>query len=506
MSVAALPSPAVKPARRPEATWLPLAGIIAIGLAARLWKLSAQSLSMDEVFEVGLALKPAARIVGSHDGFPPLYHLLAHGWLRLTGAPESLRILSVILGTLTIVVIWRLGRLAAGERCGRVSGLLLAISPVHVWVSQEARAYALYFLLAVASIWLFYRARRSDSPLDWGLYGATAVLSAYTHYYMVLLIVTLLLTAVTDSPEPRPWRRMGWAHLALGIACLPLLYLVQGDLDLQQSIDPTRPPINLVALGYAGFTFLGGYTLGPSLRELHTMRAAEAVRLALPWVLLVGGAAAYLVAAAILDRSRRVWVWRLGLLVILPLGMCGVLGVAFGVGFRVRYVVWCAAPLLALLALGASRRPDRWPTRAALVALAIAAAFALLNRQLLPRHMNEDMRGAARYLLPATATGTPIFVAAAYMAPPLQFYLRSEAAERNVRPIYRADWVGEGSPPMARLRAAAGIGRPFWLVYSRAFDGDPKGRLLDSLKVEAGLTRRAVLPGVELYEGTGFQR
>lgn len=499
------PRPPIQHLPLRHAPVLPIFLVLALGLGLRLWRLSAQSLSMDEVFELDLAAEPAASIVVSPDGFPPLFHLLAHWWLRVAGDPASLRVLSVAVGMLTIAAIWRLGRMAGGERCGIISAFLLAISPIHVWFSQEARAYAPFFFLAVSAMWLFYRARATDRTRDWALYLAAAVLGAYTHYYMALLILTLLLTVAFEARSPGSLRRLGQVHVALAALCLPLLFLVQGDLGLQQSIDPVRPPINLVALGYAGITFLGGFTLGPSVRELHFIRPAEAVRQALPWILLIGGAALYLVYLALLDRGRRIWVLRLGLLVLVPLGVSGLLGSWLGVGFRVRYIAWCAAPLVTLLALGAAHRFNRWPTWLALGALAAAATVALVNRHLLPGHMNEDMRAAALYLTSVTTPTTPIFVTAAYMEPALQFYLRRQGDVRNVRPVFRAEWEGDSIPPMPKIRAAAGPNRTFWLLYARAFDGDPRGALLDSLEAEAGLSRRAELAGIEIYEALGFE-
>ena len=490
----------IRPGRVGEV--LPIAGILALGLGLRLWMLFSQSLSSDEVYEIGLASQPVRAIVVSHDGFPPLYHLLAHAWLRL-GDPLSLRLLSVGLGMLTIAALWQLGRLAGGERCGLVTAFLLAVSPVHVWFSQEARAYALYFCLAVATIWLFYRAWASDRPRDWALYVVAAVLAAYTHYYSALLVATLLVSVAIEARSRGDLRRLLGPHVLIAVLALPALVLLRGDLGLQQSVDLVRPSINLVSVGYAGFTFLAGFTLGASLRELHWIPAGQAVREALPWVLILGSATVYLGAAALLDRTRRAWALRLSLLVLLPVAATAVLGVWLGVGFRVRYVIWCAAPLLALLALGAARRLDRPAGWLAVGALCVAAGVAIVNRQVLPRHMNEDMRGAAGLLTSESTSATPVFVVAAYMAPPLRFYLDRLGDRRGLRPVYRYEWEHDTIPPMHSIRATAGS-EPFWLVYSRAFDGDPKGVLLDSLSAEAGLTRRAVLPGVDLYHAIGF--
>src|SRR6185436_9474480 len=123
--------------------------MIALGLLLRLWHLGTQSLSMDEVTDSGIAAQSIRSVVSTRDGFPPLYSLLAHTWLGFFGDPASLRILSVIFGTISIFVVWHLGRLAGGEVVSVPAALLLAVSPLHISFSQEARVYSLYFLLAV---------------------------------------------------------------------------------------------------------------------------------------------------------------------------------------------------------------------------------------------------------------------------------------------------------------------------------------------------------------------
>ena len=57
---------------------------------------------------------------------------------------------------------------------------------------------------------------------------------------------------------------------------------------------------------------------------------------------------------------------------------------------------------------------------------------------------------------------------------------------------------------MADIKRMVAPGQTFWLVYSRPFDGDPGGRLREALKSVAGLRLRDSVPGVELYEGTGW--
>jgi mannosyltransferase len=455
---------------------------------------------MDEIAEIRIASLPIHSVVLSHDGFPPLYFLLAHLWLGTFSDPASLRVLSVIFGTLMILAAWQLGRLAGGELAGLLAAFLLAVSPLHIYISQEARPYSLYFLLAVLGIWLFYRARASDQVKDWAVYASVAVLGLYTHYYFAILILTFLLTILWG---PRSWireRRMVMAHMSIVALAVPCLLLLQGDLGLQQGYTLERPDIGLTTIGYAGFTFLAGFGIGPSPRELHAVNASDAIRELLPWILVLGISALYLIVKALRSPTDRLWALRLGVLVAFPVVLCAILGAVLGVGFRVRYVVWCAAPVLVLLALGAAPGLRSWRTSLSLAVLVGVSLLSNLNRWTQARYMNEDVRGAARYLASARDGSIPIFVVADYMAEPLGYYTGRGSKVFALRgPV-----SGDPSRALEQLRNAVSPGQPFWLVYTRAFDGDSEGRLLRVLRVQAVLTHRAALAGIEIYKARGF--
>jgi len=89
---------------------------------------------------------------------PPLYHLLLWFWVKLTGSSVfALRFLSLILGVLTVPLVYRLARLAFGELVGLLAALLCAISPFQVYYSQEARMYALATFFTTLSMFLLAR-------------------------------------------------------------------------------------------------------------------------------------------------------------------------------------------------------------------------------------------------------------------------------------------------------------------------------------------------------------
>src|SRR3954451_1053639 len=140
--------------------WQPLLGaIVAAGAVLRFATLSTQSFWLDEAIAINSArldlggmTDPLARTEGN----PPFYFLLLDGWMRVFGDSEAaVRSLSALIGTATIVLAFEIGRRLATVRVGIVLAALVAVNPLLVWFSQEARPYALLVLLSGASFLFF---------------------------------------------------------------------------------------------------------------------------------------------------------------------------------------------------------------------------------------------------------------------------------------------------------------------------------------------------------------
>lgn len=478
-----------------------LAALLIVALVLRVWGLQAQSFTMDEVSELAIAKQSLAAIIITPDGFPPLYHLLLHWWLPAFGGDSSARWLSVVCGLATVWAMWRLGRQIGGAAVGLIAAALLATSPIHVYYSQEARAYPLFFMWAVIAIWLFFQARSSDSPRDWTWFGAASVLGLYTHYYFSLLLLALVLTVPLEEPDRHSIKRMVLTYTALALLAVPWAWLACQDLRVQVSQPDLLPTLDLGSLAYTFVTFLGGYSVGPSLRELHDADAAHAALEVLPWAAPLGLASFYLGYRALTDRNQWRSALRLILISAVPLALCGMLGTLLAVGYRVRYVSWGAAPFLALLSLGVVRGWGRWATVTATGVLAVLSLVSIFRRQSEPRYMNEDSRAAAQWLTSNADQSGPVFVTAGYMVGPVGYYL---GRSRELKALPAVTTPTNLDPALRMIREKTGVGKPFWLVYSRPFHGDPKEILLLDLQKRAQLSLRANLPGIELYQGQGF--
>ncbi|HEU4887082.1 MAG TPA: hypothetical protein VFV49_04285, partial [Thermoanaerobaculia bacterium] len=142
--------------------WLALlAAAIAIGAYLRFDRLGEPSYWLDEILHQHLTDLAAAKSWWQwfgqlHEEHAGLYYLTQLA-TRLFGTSEFAgRSAAAFLGLATIPLLW----LAPLERPVRGAAvILLAVSPLHVYYSREARGYALLLLLTAALIVILMRGR-----------------------------------------------------------------------------------------------------------------------------------------------------------------------------------------------------------------------------------------------------------------------------------------------------------------------------------------------------------
>jgi uncharacterized membrane protein len=91
------------------------------------------------------------------DIHPPLYYALLQIWVALVGKSDvAIRLLSALIGTATIPVLYALARRLFDEtRVAIFAAGVIALAPFHIYYSQEARMYGLVTLLGLASVYFF---------------------------------------------------------------------------------------------------------------------------------------------------------------------------------------------------------------------------------------------------------------------------------------------------------------------------------------------------------------
>lgn len=172
--------------------WL-VAGLTTLAAVLRFATVGLQAYHHDEVVTASRVLRGsfwhAMDAVGFSESAPPLYYALAWIWTQFTGTGEvGLRSLSALAGVATVPVAFLIGRELRGERAGLAAAALVAVNPMLLWYSQEARAYALLVLLCAISLLYFLRAREGGERRDLVLWGVASGLALSTHYFAIFPI------------------------------------------------------------------------------------------------------------------------------------------------------------------------------------------------------------------------------------------------------------------------------------------------------------------------------
>lgn len=138
-----------------------ISSIILLGFVLRLVLIN-QSLWYDESINVYYCTQHSFwSFVSKYpvgDFHPPLYFAVLWIVTHLFGYSEIIvRLPSVIFGVMTVGVVYLLGKNIFNQKIGLISALLLAVAPLHIYYSQEARMYSLATLVVCLSFYFFER-------------------------------------------------------------------------------------------------------------------------------------------------------------------------------------------------------------------------------------------------------------------------------------------------------------------------------------------------------------
>lgn len=419
--------------------------ILAFGL--RLYRLGAESLWYDETVSLLLAGKSLPALVAHTAGdiHPPGYYLLLHLWIRLAGRSEfSAAFLSLFFGLLLVPLTYRLAVRIWDEGTGQLSALLVAISPYHIWYSQEVRMYTvaavlgLGVLMAVLSLLSTgspFRARLPSLPgsrwirpaSGWILYVVCGALGLWVLYYFAFLLLAVNLMAGLWWALRR--RQMsaggrwlgGWALAQTGVL---LLYAPWLPIAWRQATDPPVPP-------WREFTNLGAL-LVESWSALSLGQSASPNRV---WPVLLLFLALFLVGLFYRpghQSDRRSVPWLLAGSLLLPILLIYLASWITPL-YHVRYVFPYSAPFYLLVGAGLAslprcvhtgrwRRAGQWGRGVSLAVLLFFSGASLCRYHTDPHLASDDHRSAVRFLEDRWRPGDAILINAGYVYPALLTY------------------------------------------------------------------------------------
>lgn len=197
------------------------------GAALRFAGLELQSYWFDETATTRLLSRNLDGLlegVANSESAPPLYYIVAWLWSEAFGTAEfALRSLSALAGTATIPVAYAAAARLKSKRAGLYTAALTALSPLLIWYSQEARAYALLVLLSALSFYFFSRCLEDQRGRPLALWAMTSSLALATHYFALFLVAAEVIWLLIINKGRGKVLAATLPVAIVGVALIPLL-------------------------------------------------------------------------------------------------------------------------------------------------------------------------------------------------------------------------------------------------------------------------------------------
>lgn len=474
-----------------------LLAIVVLGALSRFLDLGTQSLWLDEVIQIDtvrLIGSEGFEVVAERDNVAPLSHWILWAWTQFFGDSETaVRMPSALSGVAAIGLMYLLGARLFGVAVGLAAAAITALSPFALWHAQDARMYALLFLLSVWIMLSFSRAIGETGRLwDWCSLTLATTLAVYTHQYVVLLSLScgLLLLIRDGIRSPLLWR---WTVTQVVAASLFLPWFIL-TLERFGGTAGSAKDVPLLWIPYTIFSFFYGYSLGPSVRELHWSTSISAMKPHLLVIVPLAVAAAWTMLYAVARMLRASPNWP-GLLCLLCLGVPIALAVAAplvsGISYNVRYATVAFPAFVLIIAVSVVESRKSVVTMMMVAVTAGGMIWSVGNWYLDSRYAKADLRSAAALLTAEVKQGDAVIISNASAVRQLRYYgfepsgdavkVRSASLDRVLAQI--EDLTGNAN------------GRT-WLVESRAWQSDPRRKLSRALNRSASMELEYSWPGV----------
>lgn len=483
---------------------LALALLILAGVVLRFGGLGQESIWLDEATSVLIARMSVPSVVAwaAADIHPPVYYLFLHFWVGLGDSEFGVRALSAVFGVLAVIIVYVLGRRLFDVEVGMLSALLLALAPLHIWYSQEARMYVMagtWSLLASCCLLLALGSEGKSSkwtPVElprhranwWAGYVVASALALYTHYYTLFVLLFQNLFVVywlcSGKSGRRTWRNWLVAETVIAVLFLPWVPVMfrqvagGGGAWVERAIG--RPSVRALLDTWLQFS------IGPEGR----IYPSALRRLAYALFALCIGAAIGRVFASRCGLVRRFVLegasgpegessYRTSLLFCLMYVSVPIL-TAWLVSqvkpmYTTRYLLPFLPPYCIIIAGGLRALKSRW-VRAA-IAICLVVILLMGNWRHWQIEQKDDWRGASAYVLARAQPGDVVLFSPRWNAKPFDYYARQRVELSLDLPVPTTE--------EAARAVISDLGQRYkrlWFFWQRQHYGDRSGiakQLLD---------------------------
>ncbi len=383
-----------------------LLSLTLVGAVLRFYNLGYNSLWLDEASTLTFAAQSIPAIwqaITAGEFNPPLFYWAEHIMLFFGNSEVVLRFLPAVLGSLTIPLVYLVGKEFFDRNTGIIAAAAFAFSPFLVFYSQEARAYSMTLFFVTFSMVFYLRALKNNELKNWALFGLLSALAFWSHFYARVIIGALILYALyalfprilSSTREAGP---LVAAVGIFGILCLPLILVT----------------IQLFAKRTASAPTYGIQGPGLIISTFAQIAGSELVMYLFLMLFLAG-----IVQAFLLDKNKGIFILTLTILTFLISHF-----LSYRIPMQPRYLIFMAIVFFITIALSyrlvSARIGCRGVVYGFIVLLLVINAPLLLNYY--SGYSKEDWRGFSGQLRQLTHEGDLVVVLPGYVSQPLDYY------------------------------------------------------------------------------------
>jgi len=431
--------------------------VFGIGILFRLYRLDSQCLWADEGLQ--FFISSGENISGVFDRLsrtfhPPISYVVHHLFLRIDETAFYLRLPSALFGIASLFYVYLFAGRIVSPKSSFCVLVVFAISPFHIWYSQEGRMYSQLLLLSLISSHALCLALDRNTIVWWGIYIISIIAGAFTHIFMGLTVISHLAWIIVYHRDKL--LRLCTSLLLVLVVCLPLIFQwaprlfthAERSADAPGAIvDRPKKSFSWMAIPYTLYVYSAGLTLGPSVAELHANRSLRHLTRHAPSITIVSLVFGALFGSglAILRIINRESFWLCVFGFAIPLSSVAFLSFLTGFPFNPRYAI-VALPYFALavgVAIAYLLQNNRRLGLVAICCVVAISATSLTNYYFNSAYSKDDVRSAIDKWR-ALSVDRPLLVSspASGVKDAIRYYL-SRAEEKKLKPVGKKHIVSD---------------------------------------------------------------
>jgi len=186
-----------------------------------------------ETAEINRPVQPlTASMTTINRHMPPLNSIILNRWIRITGAESDflLRLPFALFGIFSVLITYFALFRPFGAKAALAVALLVAVSPYHVFYSQELNHYSTAFFWVACTFFFFFRILIKPRFVDGiGLF-VTGTAALYTHYFCIIILLFQGLSFLTYRPRLKRVIYQLLPYVAISAAFAPYLPTIHNQM------------------------------------------------------------------------------------------------------------------------------------------------------------------------------------------------------------------------------------------------------------------------------------